>query len=225
MHPAQLWRHLRMLRLCAALRTATIFVSILGLWSGISQRAHAGASPQNQDRSYHRLGPKPNPRVKMVIEKRGTIVVELYKKECPETTTHFLSLVNRKFYDRTLFHNVVRGFMATAGDPKSKTVDGAKIATLSSYEVATRYGLGGGGSGKTVKLEAHAGHDKGTIGLQHGARSIDSGDSQFFFNLDDNHTNDGAYTVFGKITQGINVMDNIKQGDRILTIRVVPLAQ
>jgi len=166
----------------------------------------------------------PNPRIQIVIANRGTIVAELFPDKSPKTTAHILALVQKKFYDRLLFHNVTKGFMAVTGDPKSRSVDGAKIAKLSEIEVAAKYRLGSGGSGSTVPLEPGLSHVRGTLGLFRSLRNINSGDSQFFFNLQDNQTNDVTYCVFGAVVQGLGVMDQISQGDRIMSIRVLPAA-
>ncbi|HZT43165.1 MAG TPA: peptidylprolyl isomerase [Chthonomonadaceae bacterium] len=162
-----------------------------------------------------------NPRVSMVIEHRGTIILELFPKAAPKTVDHFLSLVRRHFYDGVLFHRVIPGFMAQTGDPASKKVDGAKIADIPWQEAGEKYHLGEGGSGQTVPLEATLPHDRGTLGL---ARASDpnSGDSQFFLNFVPNHRLDNQYTVFGKIVKGLDVLDKIHQGDRIKTMRVLP---
>jgi len=160
-----------------------------------------------------------NPAVSMIIEKRGTITIELFSKSAPKTVEHFLDLVNKKFYDGILFHRFEEGFVIQGGDPASKKIDGSKIADIPSQQAAQEFGLGIGGSGKTVPLEAKMPHERGTLGL---ARSSDphSGDSQFFFNLKDNHTLDAGYCVFGKITKGLDVMDKLRQGDKIKSIRV-----
>lgn len=162
---------------------------------------------------------KGNPRVVMVVEKRGELTIELYAKDAPKTTAHFLDLVKQKFYDGILFHRYVDSFVVQGGDPKSKEVDGKLIADISAEQAGQQYGLGMGGSGKTVPLEAKRPHERGTLGL---ARSQDpnSGDSQFFFNLKDNHQLDSGYCSFGKVVKGLDVMDKIKQGDRIKSIRL-----
>ncbi len=163
------------------------------------------------------------PQVVMTIEGRGAVTIELCPKEAPKTVAHFLALVNKHFYDGILFHRVIPGFVAQAGDPASKSVKPADIADIPPEEVAQRYRLGGGGSGSTVPLEAKLPHNKGTIGL---ARSQDpnSGDSQFFINLAPNHNLDSGYCVFAKIVKGANLIDQIHQGDRIKSIRVVSAA-
>ena len=155
----------------------------------------------------------------MVIENRGTLELEIYPKAAPKTVAHFVDLCKQHFYDGVLFHRVHPGFVAQAGDPKSKTVDGAKIADLDDNAVSSQYGLGSGGSGHSVPLEANLPHLPNTIGL---ARSQDpnSGDSQFYINLADNASLDGQYCVFGQVVKGTDILPNIKQGDRIKSLTV-----
>ncbi|HLK56685.1 MAG TPA: peptidylprolyl isomerase [Chthonomonadaceae bacterium] len=182
------------------------------------------------------------PRLSIVIEGRGTLIVELDTKTAPKTCAHIVALATSKFYDHLLFHRVIKGYVAQMGDPKSRNVDGAKIRDLSDQEVTNRFGLGNGGSNNPVVLEPGGIHERGTVGMARGAK-VDSNDSQFFFNLDTNHSLDYAYTEFGKVVSGIEelpkpkpgekqdrtmtlerglkVMDAIKQGDRIATVRVL----
>ncbi len=183
--------------------------------------AYAGPPPVSvPSRKAH--APIPDPRIKIVIANRGAIVAVLFREKTPKTTAHILALVQKKFYDHLLFHNVTRDFMAVTGDPKSRSIDGAKIAHLSNVEVAEKYRLGSGGSGTPVALEPGISHVRGTLGLLRSERSIYSGDCEFFFNLQDNLTNDVVYTAFGAVVEGLDVMDKISQGDRITSIRVVP---
>jgi cyclophilin family peptidyl-prolyl cis-trans isomerase len=162
---------------------------------------------------------KPGPQLIMDIAKRGTIVIDLLPDAAPKTVAHIVALVNRKFYDGLLFHRVITDFVAQTGEPKSKSIDGARLKGLTDVRVAVKFGLGKGGSGKTVPLEAKLPHERGTVGL---ARSGDSesGDSQFFFNLKTNPSMDFAYTVFGRVSKGLDVMDKIQLGDRITSVRV-----
>ena len=164
------------------------------------------------------------PKLAMVVEmknkKTATIEIELYQKDAPKTVAHILDLVNKKFYDGILFHRFAEGFVVQAGDPKSRNMDlkNAKIETTPLGVMIE--GLGEGGSGTTVPLEAKAKHDRGTLGM---ARSSapDSGDSQFFFNLKANHSLDSGYCSFGKITKGLDIMDKLRAGDKIKTVRVI----
>jgi len=158
--------------------------------------------------------PAANPQLTMVIAKRGTIQFELFPKAAPKTVAHFLALVKRHFYNGIRFHRVVPGFVAQAGDPGTRKLTRLQ---LNDPAIAASHNIGDGGSGTTVPLEATVPHTRGTLGL---ARSNDptSGDSQFFFNLVDNHRLDTQYCVFGKILKGLKVMDSIKQGDRIVSV-------
>lgn len=188
-----------------AVKAAVICLTITTLFSVSAAIAQKGAKTAN-------------PTVTMVIAKRGTITIELFRKSAPKTVDHFLELTNKKFYDGVLFHRLVAGFVAQAGDPASKKVDGKKIADITPEEVGQTYGLGGGGSGKTVPLEAKEAHVRGTLGLAR-SQDPDSGDAQFFFNLKDNHNLDSGYCCFGKVVGSLSVMDKIHQGDKITSIR------
>ena len=165
-----------------------------------------------------------NPRVEMTLEspdkKTSKIVIELLPKVAPKTVAHFLSLTNKKFYDGILFHRYIGGFMVQGGDPKSIGVDGAKLRNITPEEVGEKYQLGMSGSGETVPLELGGKHSRGTLGLAR-SNAPDSGDSQFFLNLVDNDRLDDGYCVFGKVVTGLDAMDAIRQGDKIVTLRVV----
>ena len=174
-----------------------------------------------QQRTQTHVPPPPPPRVRIEIEKRGVIIAELFRGKTPKTTAHFIALVKRHFYDKVLFHSVVKGFLASTGDPKSRNMNPSRLTGLSEFDVAEKFGLGTGTSGSTVPLEPGYQHDKGTLGLQHPRSNIDGGDCVFFINLTDNPENYGAYTSFGKVIFGQNVLNKISQGDRILSMRMI----
>jgi peptidyl-prolyl cis-trans isomerase B (cyclophilin B) len=192
------------------------FIAIC-LFAAVASPVAAGASGAGGPKSRK---PADSQLVDMTIEKRGTIRLELLPASAPKTAAHFLALVDRRFYDGLLFHRVEPAFVAQAGDPESRKVDGAKIASIPSAEAAQLFRLGLGGSGTTVPLEATVPCSRGTVGLGH-SMSPDSGDSQFFFNLSDNHRLDNQYTVFARVVKGLDVMEAIHQGDRIKTVRRV----
>jgi peptidylprolyl isomerase len=123
----------------------------------------------------------------------GRVVIELQPNLAPMTVAHFKELTRRGFYDGLSFHRVIDGFMAQTGDPK---------------------GNGSGGSGKNVKAEfsQNAHFDRGTLGLARSA-DPDSGDSQFFICFKPAPFLDGKYTIFGKVTSGMEYVDAIKKGD------------
>ncbi|CCW35335.1 peptidyl-prolyl cis-trans isomerase (rotamase)-cyclophilin family [Chthonomonas calidirosea] len=153
------------------------------------------------------------------VEGLAPIEIELYPKAAPKTVAHFVKLCKEGFYNGILFHRVIPNFVAQAGDPASKKIDGRKLRGLTDQQVAMKYLLGAGGSGQTVPFE---GNDltnlPGTIALALSAPRTDTGDSQFFINLVDNKQLDGDYCVFGRVVQGMDQVKKIQQGDRIQSI-------
>lgn len=160
------------------------------------------------------------PVVEMMVYQRGVYEIELYPEEAPKLVKHFLELVDRKFYNGMLFHRVVDGWVAQTGDPESKTWtrEEALAAPVGSYGQVE--GLGDGGSGKTVPFEDNdISHLPGTVGMALESPASDTGDSQFFINLEDNSRLDHKYCVFGKVTVGIDRIKKIRRGDPIIWIR------
>lgn len=130
---------------------------------------------------------------------QGTIKVELYPDVAPNTVNNFISLVQKGFYDGTIFHRVIPGFMIQGGDPE---------------------GTGMGGPGYGIKGEFAANgvpndlkHTTGVISM---ARSQlkDSAGSQFFIMVADAPHLDGQYAAFGKVTEGIDVAQAIVSAPR-----------
>lgn len=135
-----------------------------------------------------------NPVVAMEISGYGAIVIELYPKVAPNTVNNFIYLVKQGFYDNNSFHRLVPGFVLQGGDPK---------------------GDGTGGPGYTIKGEFTNNrftntlkHTKGIVSM---ARSTanDSAGSQFFIMLDTATNLDNNYAAFGKVIDGMDVIDKI----------------
>lgn len=137
----------------------------------------------------------PNPIVTIEMDNGGVIKVELYPEIAPNTVNNFLSLVNGGFYNGLIFHRVIPGFMIQGGDPQ---------------------GTGMGGPGYRIKGEfKHNGfsknnlkHDRGVLSM---ARSMmpDTAGSQFFIMHDKAPHLDGEYAAFGKVVEGMDVVDGI----------------
>ena len=128
------------------------------------------------------------------INKFGTIKVELYKDVAPITVENFVKLANKGFYNDLTFHRVIKGFMIQGGCPK---------------------GNGTGGPGYCIKGEFAANgvsnplkHTRGVISMAR-AMDPDSAGSQFFIMHQDAPYLDGQYAAFGKVTEGIEVVDAI----------------
>ena len=142
---------------------------------------------------------------------RGTITAELYDKEAPNTVANFEKLANSGFYDGTRFHRVIPDFVVQGGDPYSKGGEHAKGP------------IGTGGPGYKIKCETAGNRHKhvvGALSMAHAGK--DTGGSQFFMVLSEANTRhlNGVHTVFGRITEGLDVMQQIKQNDELTSARV-----
>jgi cyclophilin family peptidyl-prolyl cis-trans isomerase len=134
---------------------------------------------------------------------KGVMVAELYDNETPITVDNFKKLISEGFYNGLNFHRVIPNFMMQGGCPN---------------------GVGTGGPGYTIKCEVNADkqyHDRGVLSMAHAGR--DTGGSQFFIchhrqgvaHLDGNHT------CFGRVVDGLDVIDSISQGDLINSISII----
>ena len=137
---------------------------------------------------------KNNPVVTIEMENGGVMKLELYPETAPNTVANFISLVEKGFYNGTIFHRVIPGFMIQGGDPE---------------------GTGMGGPGYRIKGEFTANrfqndlkHTKGVISMARSGHP-DSAGSQFFIMVDDAPHLDGQYASFGKVIEGIEVADQI----------------
>jgi len=138
---------------------------------------------------------------------RGTITAELFDTEVPDTVANFEKLSNSKFYDGTRFHRVIADFMIQGGDPLSRDPANPRVGT--------------GGPGYKIKCETHKNthrHEAGTLSMAHAGK--DTGGSQFFICHSPQPHLDKKHTVFGQVRTGMEVVQKIKQGDVIDSIRV-----
>jgi cyclophilin family peptidyl-prolyl cis-trans isomerase len=143
------------------------------------------------------------PRVKLHTT-QGDIVLELFENEAPNTVANFISLVENGLYDNTQFHRVIPGFVAQGGDPLSK--DPTK------YEGQ----IGHGGPPYTIPSESsapnHREHFRGSLSMALG-EGPDSGGSQYFIALAPTAPLDGKFTVFGRVTDGLDVLSKLQRFD------------
>ena len=146
------------------------------------------------------------PEDTLILEtSKGNVVVELRPDLAPNHVARIKELARQGFYDGVPFHRVIEGFMAQTGDPT---------------------GTGSGGSGQKLKAEFNKEpHTRGAVSMAR-AQSPDSADSQFFICFDDASFLDRQYTVWGRVTDGMENVDKINRGeppsnpDKILTVRV-----
>jgi peptidyl-prolyl cis-trans isomerase B (cyclophilin B) len=142
---------------------------------------------------------------------RGTIVAELYDTDAPKTVENFETLANKGYYDGVKFHRVIPKFVIQGGDPLSRDLP----------EGDRRVGTGG--PGYTIKCETKGNphtHEVGALSMAHAGK--DTGGSQFFIVLDEANTRhlNGVHTVFGKVTKGIDIVQQIKPNDVMNSVRV-----
>jgi peptidyl-prolyl cis-trans isomerase B (cyclophilin B) len=142
---------------------------------------------------------------------RGTIVAELHDKDAPNTVANFEKLANSGFYDGVKFHRVIPDFVVQGGDPQSRDLP----------EGDRR--IGTGGPGWQIDCETKGNpqtHKVGALSMAHAGKN--TGGSQFFMVLSEANTRhlNGVHTVFGQITDGLDVMKQIKGNDVMTTVRV-----
>lgn len=134
---------------------------------------------------------------------KGDMKVEFFEEDAPNTVDNFTKLAKEGFYDNLTWHRVIPNFVIQGGCPK---------------------GDGTGGPGYTIDCELDGEnqfHDRGVLSMAHAGRN--TGGSQFFVchNRDNTKHLDRHHTVFGKVVEGLDVLDTISQGDAIKTIEVI----
>ncbi len=141
---------------------------------------------------------------------KGVMKVELYEKETPKTVENFVKLAKEGFYDGLAFHRVIPDFVIQGGCPFSKDMSNPRVGT--------------GGPGYSIDCETDADrqyHDRGVLSMAHAGKN--TGGSQFFICHSRNNTShlDGAHTCFGMVYEGLDVIDDIRAGDGIETIKII----
>ncbi|NTU84875.1 MAG: peptidylprolyl isomerase [Chloroflexales bacterium] len=141
----------------------------------------------------------PSKNYKVTMETTaGTIEIELYPQHAPSTVNNFVFLANEGFYDGIVFHRVIANFMIQGGDPT---------------------GTGSGGPGYKFKDETLGNplkHERGVLSMANAGPNTNG--SQFFITHAPQAHLNGKHTVFGKVTSGLEVVDKIKQGDKMVKV-------
>lgn len=132
-----------------------------------------------------------------IVTAKGTMIAEFYEKDAPGTVKNFCDLAKKGFYDGLTFHRVIPGFVVQGGCPN---------------------GTGAGGPGYQIKCELDGDnqfHDKGVLSMAHAGK--DTGGSQFFIVIDRAQTAhlDRKHTCFGKVVEGLDIIEQIRGGDKI----------
>ena len=140
---------------------------------------------------------------------KGTMVADLYEKEVPGTVANFVSLSQKGFYNGLRFHRVIPDFVIQGGCPFSRNIGDPRVGT--------------GGPGYHIPCETKSEkqyHDRGVLSMAHAGRN--TGGSQFFIchNRENTQHLDGVHTCFGKVVEGLDVIDKIRANDEIISITI-----
>ena len=139
----------------------------------------------------------------IIKTEKGDMTVQFYDQDAPNTVANFLKLAKQGYYDGVTFHRVINDFVIQGGDPT---------------------GTGAGGPGYSIDCELDGEnqfHDRGVLSMAHAGRN--TGGSQFFVCHSRNNTAhlDRNHTCFGKVIENVDVVDDIRQGDKILGIEII----
>ena len=139
----------------------------------------------------------------IIHTEKGDMTVEFYEKDAPKTVENFVKLIEKGYYNGLNFHRVLPDFVIQGGCPD---------------------GTGAGGPGYSIDCELDGGnqyHDRGVLSMAHAGRN--TGGSQFFICHSRNNTShlDGNHTCFGKVVEGLDVIDEIREGNKITSIEMV----
>jgi peptidyl-prolyl cis-trans isomerase B (cyclophilin B) len=142
--------------------------------------------------------------MKAVIKtEKGDMTLELYTKDAPKTVENFTTLIKKGYYNGLAFHRVLPDFVIQGGCPD---------------------GTGAGGPGYSIDCELDGDnqyHDRGVLSMAHAGRN--TGGSQFFICHSRNNTAhlDGNHTCFGKVVEGLDVIDEITEGDKMIRVELI----
>ena len=168
---------------------------------------------------YQKLTMENNrPIATMEVEGYGTIKMELYPEQAPETVANFIALANRGYYNGSSFHRVVKDFMIQGGTKNGDGTTGAKLSDLKDGGEDEDYTIKGefisNGVNNTVRFT------EGTLGVARSdysqydsslaEESYNSGNAQFFIMTQANNSLDGNYTAFGRVIEGMDIVHNIE---------------
>ncbi len=180
-----------------------IRVAVAALLAGLMLTPPMG-SPAHAQQPTPQGGKKVKQTAIITMEKGGEITIEFFPEDAPKTVENFVTLAKKGFYNGLTFHRVEPNFVVQGGDPK---------------------GNGMGGPGYTIKAEFNKQkHVRGAVAMAR-SQSPDSAGSQFYITLASAHFLDGQYTVFAKVTSGMDVVDKIRIGDKMKTVKIVEVAQ
>ena len=186
----------------------TLALPVPGPIGSVEAQQPTTPAPKEAPAPTAKDAPKGGKKVKqtavITMEKGGEINIEFFPEDAPKTVENFVTLAKKGFYDGVTFHRVEPNFVVQGGDPK---------------------GNGTGGPGYTIKDEFNRQkHVRGVVAMAR-TQAPNSAGSQFYFTLAPAHFLDNQYTVFGRVTSGMEVVDKIKVGDKMKSVKIVETPQ
>ncbi|MEK4238577.1 MULTISPECIES: peptidylprolyl isomerase [Paenibacillus] len=138
-------------------------------------------------------------QAKITLENGGVVLIDLFDQDAPNTVANFEKLAKDGFYNGLTFHRVIPGFVAQGGCPN---------------------GTGSGGPGYTINCEINPNkHERGTLAMAHAGKN--TGGSQFYICYAPQPHLDGVHTVFGKVVEGMDLVDTFKGRDKMTSIEII----
>ena len=167
------------------------------------------ASPEQKQKGNKQM----NDPIVLMETSKGPIKIEIFKNDAPITSSNFLDLVQKGFYNGLAFHRYEPGFCLQGGDPKGNGT-GGYVDPSTNRE-------------RTIPLEIAPNHKHSEAGMVAMARTNDpnSASSQFYFTLGPASFLDGQYAVFGKVVDGLNVVKELRKGDKMIKVSVLETAK
>ncbi|MBS4029485.1 MAG: peptidylprolyl isomerase [Ignavibacteriales bacterium] len=164
-----------------------------------SKKITSATKPAHTDLDWEFLFSLPEKPTVEIVTSKGSITLELYRDDAPFTVMNFLKLAKKGFYNNTFFHRVVSSFVIQGGDPRGDGWGGPGYAIRSEFS--------------TQKYDV-----EGVVGMASAGKDTEG--SQFFItHLPTPHL-DGRYTIFGKVTKGMDVVNNIFVGDQVVEVKI-----
>jgi len=138
-------------------------------------------------------------QAKITLETGGVVLIDLFDQDAPNTVANFEKLAKDGFYNGLTFHRVIPGFVAQGGCPN---------------------GTGSGGPGYTINCEINPNkHERGTLAMAHAGKN--TGGSQFYICYAPQPHLDGVHTVFGKVVEGMDLVDAFKGRDKMISVEII----
>lgn len=167
--------------------------------NNVNDRENTSGENTNEATSEVEIDEDVIPLVTMEMEDGGEVTIELYPSIAPNTVNNFIALVEDGFYDGLIFHRVIPGFMIQGGDPEGTGMGGP------GYQIKGEFSNNG--------FDNRLKHDRGVLSMAR-SQDPDSAGSQFFIMTEQAEHLDGDYAAFGKVSEGMEIIDEIVAVER-----------